>query len=117
MNVTLPGQVAIVALLLSASVLAGPPSPKLLLSEDFETTAVGAIPAGFTKTGAVGVVDDVAHSGRKSLRIEPAQKGARKITKQGPEIAALGGQHWGRLYYKVKLPYPTPVVPEGKTSA
>ena len=62
------------------------------------------------------MVDDVAHSGKKSLRIEPATKGARKIVKQGPELAALGGQFWGRLYYKVKLPAPEPVIPEGKKS-
>ncbi len=91
-------------------------APKLLLSEDFESTPVGVIPQGYTKTGAVSVVDDVAHSGKKSLRMEAAPKGARKITKTGPEIAALGGQHWGRLYFKVKLPLPTPVVPEGKPS-
>ncbi|HEV7405500.1 MAG TPA: hypothetical protein VGO11_21325 [Chthoniobacteraceae bacterium] len=114
MNLTLPGRASLAALLLSATALAEP--PKLLLSEDFESTAVGAIPAGFTKTGEVAVVDDMAHSGKKSLRIEPAERGGRKITKQGPEIVALGGQHWGRLYYKVMLPYPAPVVPEGKTS-
>ncbi len=91
-------------------------SPKLLLSEDFETTAVGESPQGYTKSGAVGVVDDVAHGGKKSLRMEAVPRGARKITKQGPEIAALGGEHWGRLYYKVKLPAPTPTIPEGKTS-
>jgi hypothetical protein len=91
-------------------------SPKIILSEDFESTAVGEIPKGFTKTGAVGVVDDVAHSGKKSLRIEPATRGARVITLTGEKLTALGGEHWGRLYYKVKLPAPTPVIPEGKTS-
>lgn len=116
MNLALPSHLTIAALLLSTTLWAEPAIPKLLLSEDFETTAAGSIPEGFTKSGAVGVVDDVAHSGKKSLRIEPARNGGRKITKQGPEITALGGQHWGRLYYKVKLPYPAPVVPEGKTS-
>lgn len=90
---------------------------KLALSEDFETTDVGQIPTGFTKTGAVAVTDETAHSGKKCLKIEPAIKGARKITKQGPEVAALGGEHWGRLYMKVKLPTPVPVIPEGKKSA
>jgi hypothetical protein len=47
---------------------------KLLLSEDFESTPVGEIPRGVTKTGLVGVVDDVAHSGKKSLRMEAAEK-------------------------------------------
>ena len=65
MNLTLPGHIALAALLLSTTALAEPASPKLLLSEDFEATAVGAIPKGFTKTGAVGVVDDVAHEWKK----------------------------------------------------
>jgi hypothetical protein len=75
---------------------------------DFENTAVGQIPPGFTKTGNVGVVDDVAHTGRKSLRMNPAEKGARRITLKGDVVAALGGEHWGRLYYKVRLPVPKP---------
>jgi hypothetical protein len=90
---------------------------KLILLEDFESTPVGQIPKGFTKTGNVSVTDETAHSGKKCLRMEPAEKGARKITKVGPEIAALGGQHWGRLYLKVKLPTPVPTVPEGKKFA
>ena len=88
-----------------------------VISEDFESTAVGAIPNGFTKTGAIGVVEDVAHSGKKSLRIEPAVRGPRTITKSGPEITALGGAHWGRLYFKVMLPSPMPVPQEGKKAA
>jgi hypothetical protein len=100
----------------AAGLYAQTPSPKIILSEDFESTAVGEIPKGFTKTGALGVVDDVAHSGKKSLRIEPATRGARVITLTGDKLTALGGEHWGRLYYKVKLPIPTPAIPEGKTS-
>jgi hypothetical protein len=99
---------------------AAPPAPgggKPLLVEDFESTPVGEVPKGFTKTGAVAVTDETAHSGKKCLRMDSAVKGARKITKQGPEIAALGGEHWGRLYLKVKLPTPVPVVPEGKKFA
>lgn len=75
---------------------------------DFENTPVGQIPAGFTKTGDVGVVDDVAHTGHKSLRMGPAERGPRRITLKGNVVAALGGEHWGRLYFKVKLPAPTP---------
>jgi hypothetical protein len=55
-------------------------SGKILLSEDFESTPAGEIPQGFTKTG---VVDDVAHSGKKSLRMEAAANGARRITLKG----------------------------------
>lgn len=92
-------------------------SPKPIISEDFESTPVGQVPKGFTKVGAVEVVDDVAHTGKKSLRMNPAVNGARKITLTGEPVAALGGSHWGRLYYKVKLPTPLPVVPPGKTTA
>ena len=37
----------------------------ILLFEDFETTAAGQVPKGYTKQGAVAVVNDVAHSGRQ----------------------------------------------------
>ena len=84
----------------------------IVLAEDFESTAVGAIPAGYTKKGAVGVVDDVAHTGKHALRIEAAINGAREIIKTGEEITALGGQHWGRLFFKVQLPASQPL--EGK---
>ena len=81
---------------------------KLLLLEDFETTATGQIPKGYQKTGAVSVVEDVAHSGRRSLRMEAAVNGARRISMKGAILTALGGQHWGRLYFKVQLPAPEP---------
>lgn len=92
-------------------------SSDILVSEDFESTAVGQIPKGFTKTGAIGVAEDVAHSGKRSLKIEPAEKGGRFISLPAEKVAALGGEHWGRFYYKVKTPTPLPVIPEGKTSA
>jgi hypothetical protein len=82
---------------------------KLLMNIDFESTPVGEIPPGFTKSGMVGVVDDVAHSGKKSLKMEAAVNGARTITvKDADFLKALGGEHWGRLYYKVQLPAPHP---------
>ncbi|MBA3700616.1 MAG: hypothetical protein H0W78_17345 [Planctomycetes bacterium] len=84
------------------------PAP-LLLVEDFETTAVGQIPKGYTKQGALGVVEDVAHSGRRALRIEAAVNGPRRITIADTKLmTALGGEHWGRLYFKVQLPVPVP---------
>ena len=86
------------------------------LSEDFESTRAGEIPKNFIKSGAIGVADDMAHSGKKALRIEPATKGGRFITLQGDAVTALGGDFWGRLYIKFKSPAPLPVVPEGKTS-
>jgi hypothetical protein len=100
--------------LLSPNLFAQGSAAKLILVEDFETTTVGEIPKEFTKTGAVAVVDDTAHSGKHALRMEAAERGPRRITKAGLEIAALGDFHWGRLYFKVKLPTPAPVIPEGK---
>lgn len=93
------------------------PAPKVIFAEDFESMPAGGIPEGFTKTGAVAVTDETAHSGKKSLRMDAALRGPRRITKTGPEITALGGEHWGRLFFKVKLPAPQPVIPEGKKFA
>lgn len=78
----------------------------LVLLEDFETTESGQVPKGYTKQGEVGVVDDVAHSGKRSLRMEPKTNGPRRITFKGDALTGLGGQHWGRLYFRVKLPAP-----------
>ena len=74
------------------------------LMEDFETTDVGKIPKGFTSVGSVGVVDDVAHTGRHSLRLNAAVSGPRQIVWQGPALTAMGGEHWGRLFYRVRCP-------------
>src|SRR5882724_4611849 len=95
----------------------GGSSPGVIVSENFESTAAGAIPDGFTKTGAIGVEQGVAHSGTHALQIEPAVRGGRFISLAPDKVAALGGEHWGRLYYKVKTPTPLPVVPEGKKTA
>jgi len=78
------------------------------LFEDFESTDVGKIPKGFTAVGSVGVVDDVAHTGKHSLRLNAAVSGARQIVWQGAQLTAMGGEHWGRLFYRVQLPSPLP---------
>lgn len=82
---------------------------KLIIFEDFESTAVGGIPKGFTKKGSCVVVGDAAHTGKQALKLDAAAKGMRGLEKAGPEIAALGGTHWGRMYFKVQLPTPAPV--------
>jgi hypothetical protein len=79
-----------------------------LFTEDFESTETGKVPNEFKATGAVAVSEDTANSGKKSLRIEAAPKGPRRITLQGDKLTALGGSFWGRLYYKVQTPYPLP---------
>jgi len=97
--------------------LAQAASSDIVVNEDFESTPVGAIPKGFVKTGEIGVEEGVAHSGTHALKIEPAVKGGRFITLAPDKVAALGGEHWGRLYYKVATPAPSPVAQEGKKVA
>jgi hypothetical protein len=87
---------------------AGGSMPGVIVSDDFESTAVGAIPAGFTKTGELGVEEGVAHSGSHALMIQPGVRGGRSIDLAPDKVAALGGEHWGRLYIKFKTPVPLP---------
>ena len=79
-----------------------------IVSEDFESTPAGAIPTGFTKTDDISVEQGVAHSGTHALVIAPAVRGGRFISLAPDKVAALGGEHWGRMYFKVKTPTPLP---------
>src|SRR3954463_4334614 len=97
--------------------LAGHAPPGAIVWDDFESTPAGAIPAGFTKTGAIAVAEGVAHSGTHALKIEPAVKGGRFISLAPDKVAARGGEHGGRLYFKVKTPAPLPLLQEGKKTA
>jgi hypothetical protein len=107
---------ALVALA-SAQAFAQAAAADVVVADDFESTAVGAIPAGFTKTGAIGVAEGVAHSGTHALKIEPAVRGGRFISLAPEKVAALGGEQWGRLYYRVQLPAPLPLPQPGKKNA
>jgi hypothetical protein len=51
------------------------------------------------------------------LKIEPAVRGGRFISLAPEKVAQLGGEHWGRLYFKVKTPAPVPLLQPGKKSA
>jgi len=76
----------------------------LLLCEDFETTAVGSVPSGWTRHGDLAAVDDGdAHGGARALRLGPAASSERRIYH---DAALLGSAHWGRIYYKVETPVP-----------
>lgn len=76
------------------------------ICEDFEGTAGGQIPSGWTKSGSVEVVTDQAFRGTHSLRVNAATNGPRRITRSGAAVTALGGAHWGRIYYRVQTPTP-----------
>ena len=69
---------------------------------------MGGVPSGFTATGKVAVANDFAHSGKKALRVEAATRGPRRITLKGDVLTKLGGEFWGRLYYRVEQPNPLP---------
>lgn len=74
-----------------------------LLCEDFESTAVGSVPMGWTAHGKASVAEDQASHGKRSLKVSPADNGERRIYHP---TTMLGAQHWGRVYYRVMLPTP-----------
>jgi hypothetical protein len=75
-----------------------------LLCEDFESTAEGAIPSGWTKDGVVAVTSDQAAHGSHSLKVGDAENGPRRINRSATEF---GTAHWGRVFYRVGQPVPT----------
>jgi hypothetical protein len=92
----------------SAGAAAGCANGTHAICVDFEDTADGAVPSGWTKVGDVGTVSDVAHGGGKSLKIGAAASGARRMRLTGAPVTMLAGTHWGRIFYKVQTPAPKP---------
>lgn len=80
----------------------------LIVCETFEDVDAGSLPAGWQKSGDVGVDTTEAHSGTGSLRTAAAENGARRMTLSDARVQALGGTHWGRVFYKVQTPAPAP---------
>ena len=75
-----------------------------LLCEDFEDTAVNAIPTGWTKHGdPVAVADDQAASGTHSLKMGARDNGERRIYH---DAMSYPSTHWGRVRFKVQTPVP-----------
>jgi hypothetical protein len=74
-----------------------------LLCEDFEAATVGAAPAGWSTHGMAAVAEDQANSGKRSLKVSPADNGERRIYHP---TSMIGAAHWGRVYYRVQLPVP-----------
>src|SRR5450432_856462 len=71
-----------------------------LICEDFESTALGATPDGWTKHGdASGVADDAAKHGTHSLKLGAVPASERRIYH---DASAAGAAHWGRIFYKVQ---------------
>jgi hypothetical protein len=77
---------------------------KYVICEDFESTAVGAIPTGWTKHGGTAsVAADQAARGSHALKVTPAANGERRIYM---DATHLGSGHWGRVFYRVQVPAP-----------
>jgi hypothetical protein len=74
---------------------------KYVICEDFEGTAAGAVPIGWTKHGGAAVVTDESARGTHSLKIDAAINGERRIY---ADASRLGSGHWGRIFYKVQAP-------------
>jgi len=77
-----------------------------LICEDFESTAAGAIPNGWTKQGDIQVASDDSHGGSHSLKllVNPGVSENYRSISMVP--SKLGTSHWGRIYYKVQAPAP-----------
>jgi hypothetical protein len=74
-----------------------------LICEDFEDTALGAVPDGWSKFGdPVGVADDQAASGTKSLKMSQSDEWRRMQR----DATSLPTTHWGRMRYRVATPVP-----------
>lgn len=82
-------------------------SPDYLLCEDFEATAVGKVPTGWTAHGQAAVDEDQAKGGKHSLKVQPAKNGERRIYH---DAKVATGTHWGRVNFRVLLPVPGPFV-------
>jgi hypothetical protein len=77
---------------------------EFILCEDFEATAVGDIPEGWSRRGEeVWVDEDEAYRGARSLKQGPIDSWERRISH---EASGFGSAHWGRIFYKVELPVP-----------
>ncbi len=71
---------------------------------DFENTAPGTIPSGFTQEGnGIAVVQgQEARSGNRSVKFTSTNASNYGYFKKN----SVSGTHWGRLYYKMKTPVP-----------
>jgi hypothetical protein len=80
--------------------------------ESFEATAPGALPAGWARRPgflgkSMGVSTDDAARGTHALKVEGGDSGSQFMElKNG--LGALAMRHWGRIFFRVKVPAPWP---------
>jgi hypothetical protein len=81
--------------------------------EDFESANDGALPAGWTKVdgwnqGDALVTSSEHHGGQRALASAVAVNGQPRAGHSLTSLGATAGTHWGRIFYKVKTPFPLP---------
>ena len=83
------------------------------LCEDFESSAVGQMPIGWTALDGYGenpprtlVAADAFRSGAHALKTSSSVSGASRVQRSLAGLGATAGTHWGRLFFKVQSPAP-----------
>jgi hypothetical protein len=82
--------------------------------ESFESTELGALPAGFTLEGygnrQVGASADRARRGARSLKIQVGAQAAVTAWLTRGGLGALKTQHFGRAFFRIEGPAPSQFV-------
>ena len=84
------------------------PGSEFAVCEDFEATAVGAVPTGWTREGAwiMAVTASDRARGSNSLQIQVGtdNNGRAFLLKTKAQLGALATKHFGRMYFKMTQP-------------
>jgi hypothetical protein len=78
-----------------------------VLCEDFEKTAAGAVPMGWSRQGSAVASADGPARGMRTLLAKSAVNSNYSVNRL-VRRQTIPGTHWGRIYYKVALPSPRP---------
>ena len=81
--------------------------------EDFESADDGQLPPGWTPVsgwnqGQAVVTSSEHHTGQRALASAVAVNGQPRAGHSLSSLGATAGTHWGRIFYKVKTPFPLP---------
>jgi hypothetical protein len=81
--------------------------------EDFESADDGELPTGWTRVngwndGEAVVTSSEHHTGQRALASAVAVNGQPRAGHSLDSLGATAGTHWGRIFYKVKTPFPLP---------
>ena len=78
------------------------------ICEDFEATAAGALPAGWTKEGtwaiAVSATDKARGSHSLQIQVGVANNQRAFINKTAAQLGPLATKHFGRIFFKLQMP-------------